>query len=149
MTTSHPSDAALLALHHGEATTADRTHVVSCATCALRRVALARDLDRIATLLALPVRTVRRPRWLPAWLAAPLVAAAAAWLLMLAPVRAPAPDPGAAPTGVATMVQEVADAVFDTDPAWADDGTARTEEQYASTCALDEPFFGLGCVDDD
>jgi hypothetical protein len=83
----HLGDRALLRALDGESRPRERDHLASCATCAERRVRLARDLRVLGDVLreGAPSRAVVRPvpmRWVPAVLGAAVAAAVLVWGLV-------------------------------------------------------------------
>ena len=129
----------LLELHMGDGTDADRHHVADCAGCGARLSALARDLERIDTVLReAPHRLPGSP--LHAWRGAALALGAMLALAVVlqrhqqAPVTATDDD-------TLALADEVTDALVG-DVAF-DDETGDSASR--STCAWGDPLLGVGC----
>jgi hypothetical protein len=111
------SDRALLHLHVGDGTAAQRAHRDACATCANRAAALRRDVGRMSAVLTETTepRSRRAPaarRWLPAIGVAAMAMAAALWVETThwQPVT-PHPPAGRTPE-VASLLRDVSSVMF-------------------------------------
>jgi hypothetical protein len=149
------SNETLVVVRLGDASPDDTRHATDCALCASRLASMRTDLARIDAILAVaPPRRVARPaRGSIAVRLAPFaVAAAAALVLLVARGEHPVGAPAHAPVSVAAVADEVSGAFApvddddgdDTDEN-DDDGSDDDTTWAASTCALDEPFIGIGC----
>lgn len=149
------SDRALLRLHVGDGTSAERAHRAECATCADRAAALARDIDRMSWVLAdttaprsRPVRA--RRAWLPAIGLATAAVVAVLWgtVGLREPIR-PAP-PAGQPPELGALLQDVSTVMFSVsgDPErtrldlGGDDGFPGA---LATGCDLADDWAGLTC----
>jgi hypothetical protein len=153
------SNETLLAVRLGEALPAAAAHAGECALCAGRLTSMQADLARIDAILAPPPSRVAPPlRTSIAIRLAPLMVAAAAALVLFVArgdrsAVAPAP---ATIVNVASIAHEMSGAFEhvddegdgdDTDDGDGDGNDDNTDEASwtVSTCALDEPFIGVGC----
>jgi len=113
MTTTCLQDDVLLAIHLGDAPSADVRHAATCPLCRQRLAALREDLTRIDALLALPPPAASRERSLRALAWVPLALAMAAGLaLVLMRPHTDAPSTGASyDPDVVVFLGDVADAL--------------------------------------
>lgn len=153
------SSEVLMAVRLGEASPDESRHATDCALCAGRLASMRTDLARIDAILAVPARRIVRPaRASIVVRTAPFAMAAAVALVLVvarrdhpvdAPLRAPAKvaavgDVAEDISGTFATVDDDGDDTDDNDDDGGDDGTDETT-WAASTCALDEPFIGVGC----
>lgn len=155
------SDDALVAVHFGDGPEIDARHATACLGCARRLAALRADLGRIRTVLATaPPR--RRAARVPLAMFVPLVVAAAAALLVFVWTTRASRELAALSTiatgDEASFLDDVALALSPaaTDEQADTDASAESEPSALeialgdeSTCDVDEPFWGVGCNDDD
>lgn len=153
------SNETLMAIRLGEASPGDIRHATDCTLCGGRLAALRADLARIDVILAAPpaARVARPVRRSIAFRLVPFaVAAAAALVLLVSRGDRPVVAPAHAPSAVAVATDTVEDtsgmfaSVVDDDGDGGDDGNDDDGNDddatwAASTCALDEPFIGVGC----
>jgi hypothetical protein len=135
-------ESALLRVHWGDATDAERAHAAGCPTCAQALTAVASDLGRIDAVLREGVAMRRTPQPLPLRLAPFAAAALLVLALLLGRLRT---TPVTADDTLA-MLDELTAAVatYDVMDLALDEGTDAVADTQ-STCAWGEPFLGMGC----
>ena len=133
------SEQRLLELHMGDATDVDRRHAAGCTECQTRLRALARDLERIDTVLGeAPPRRAASPGRI--WRIAPFAVGAVLVLAVMLARMQQAPVASSNDDTLA-LADEVADALtLDDEPA---------DSSTESTCVWGDPLLGVGCDDPD